>query len=61
MSDYDRSPDKIPMDKAEKPQDIIMFTLRGQQEAVTRLEALSIINHLSGCLIADEHAGRKFG
>jgi hypothetical protein len=63
MSDYDRSPDKIPVEAQAKDQKVIMFPVNGRQETVTVFEALSIINHISGCLMADSHGGgaKKFG
>ena len=63
MSDYDRSPEKIPVEASTEAQKVIMFPINGRTESVTVFEALSIINHISGCLMADSHGGgvKKFG
>ncbi len=55
----DRNPDRIPMENSEvkEEHELIMFPVKGVTYTVTPTEALSIINHISGSLLAYEHSG----
>lgn len=59
MSDFNPAPSRIPIDRkpVEHDNEVILFTLKGKRQSVTPAEALSIINELSGVLMAYEHSG----
>lgn len=54
MSDYDRDPNVIKIGEEKEPE-IVLFRVKGEEQAVTKREALSIINHISGVLLADTY------
>lgn len=59
MTEFNPAPDRIPIDRKpiKSDDEIIMFTIKGRNETVTPIEALSIINEISGVLMAYEHSG----
>ena len=55
----ERDPEKISLNQKRRirNEEVIMFPLKGKTETVTPAEAMSIINYISGSLMAYEHSG----